>query len=71
MNNIRKLRKAHKLSVRELSLLSGVAMGNIYDLETGDQDIMECKFSTLIKLSKAFKCKVKDLFVDNSIKKRL
>lgn len=70
-NNIRKLRQQQKLSVRELSLISNVAMGNIYDLEKGRQDIMDCKLYTLVRLSKALKCRVKDLVVDKMIKRKI
>lgn len=71
MNNLRKHREKAKLSARELSLISGVAIANIYKVENGVIPITECKLSTLVKLAKALKCKVKDLIVDNSIKRKL
>ena len=71
MNNLRKYREKANLSARELSLISGVALANIYKVEKGIIPITECKLSTLVKLAKALKCKVKDLVVDMSIKRNL
>ena len=70
-NNVRKLRKQQKLSVRELSIISGVAMGTIYNIETNKLDLTECKLDTLIKLCKALKCRVKDLVIDKAIKRKI
>lgn len=71
MNNLRHYREQAKLSARELSLVSGVALATIYKIEKGVIPITECKLSTLVKLAKPLKCKVKDLVVEISIKRKL
>lgn len=70
-NSIQTIRKKRKLSAKDLAKISNVSMQNIYDLENDVRKIEDSKLITLVRLSKALKVKVKDLVVDNSIKRRL
>lgn len=55
-------RRNKHLSRRELSELSGVHEETIRALETGKNDPQDAKLSTLIKLAKVLKCKVRDFY---------
>ena len=69
MDNLAKIRKDKKLSRRELALLSGVAEQTIQSLEEGYSNIDDIKLSTLMKLSKALKCKPSALLGDDIAKR--
>lgn len=55
-------RRNKHLSRRELAEQSGVHEETIRALETGKNDPTEAKLSTLIKLAKVLKCKVRDFY---------
>lgn len=61
LHNLERIRKEKGLSRRELELLSGVKVITIHHIERGITNVDNIKLSTLIKLSKALKCRVKDL----------
>ena len=60
--SLRDKRQARGLSQRELGELSGVHEMTIKALENGTNNPDEAKLSTLIKLAKALKCKVRDFY---------
>ena len=62
MFKLKEIRKAKHLSRRELAELSGVNEQTIVALEIGKNDPFEAKLSTLLKLSKALHCKVRDFY---------
>lgn len=55
------IRKSQRLSRKDLSILSGVHFQTIYDLEKGNVVVENVKLSTLIKLAKALKTKVRKI----------
>lgn len=59
---LKEKRQAKKLSQRELGEISGVHEMTIKALENGTNNPDEAKLSTLIKLAKALKCKVRDFY---------
>lgn len=59
---LKEKRQAKKLSQRELGEISGVHEMTIKALENGTNNPDEAKISTLIKLAKALKCKVRDFY---------
>lgn len=60
--NLKEIRKNKGLSRRELAEESGVHEETIRALETGKNDPQDAKLSTLIKLARALKCRVRDLY---------
>ena len=76
MNSERKLegleniRKSRSLTRADLSKLSGVPKDTIHSLEKGRTNVDNVKLSTLIKLSKALRVKVRCL-VPVDVAKRL
>ena len=62
LESLKTLRKAKGLSRRELAEKSGVNQDTIRVLESGINDPMNIKLSTLIALCKALGCKAKHLF---------
>lgn len=60
--NLREIRQNKHLSRRELAELSGVNEQTIVALEIEKNDPFEAKLSTLIKLAKALRCKVRDFY---------
>lgn len=59
---LEEIRKAKGLSRRELAEKSGVKEMTIVFLENGKNDPNNAKLSTLVKLAKALKCKVRDFY---------
>lgn len=59
--NLERIRHEKCFSRRDLALLSGVSKETIQSLEQGINNVEQVKLATLIKLSKALKCKVSDL----------
>ena len=68
LHNLERIRKEKHLTRKDLEKLSGVKEITIHHIERGITDVDNIKLSTLIKLSKALKCKVKDL-VSNDLRK--
>lgn len=64
---IKNLRKARKLTRKELSLLSGVHPQTIVQLEKSERELYKAKLETLMKLSKALKCDIRALFPEGKI----
>ena len=62
LDTLRALRKSKGLSRRELAEKSGVNQDTIRTLESGINDPMNIKLSTLIALCRALGCKAKKLF---------
>lgn len=62
MFKLEEIRKAKGLSRRELAEKSGVKEMTIVFLENGKNDPKNAKLSTLVKLAKALKCKVRDFY---------
>lgn len=62
MFKLEEIRKAKGLSRRELAEKSGVNEMSIVFLENGRNDPNNAKLSTLVKLAKALKCKVRDFY---------
>lgn len=60
--NLAEIRKSKGLSRRELAEKSGVGELTIVCLENGTNDPGNAKLSTLVKLAKALKCKVRDFY---------
>ena len=60
--SLKEIRTNKGLSRRELAELSGVNEQTIVALEIGKNDPSEAKISTLIKLAKALRCKVRHLY---------
>ena len=58
MNRIRELRKARKLSQKELSELTGFSQVNISRYESGQRSF---DLETAVIIANALKCKVDDL----------
>ena len=67
MFGLKELRKAKGFSRRELELLSGVKQLTIVKLESDYKRLYVAKLETLVKLAKALKCKVSDLFPNGKI----
>lgn len=61
MTNLETIRKAKKLTRRELALLSGVKEITIRYYESGILDLSKAKLCVLISLAKALKVKVIDI----------
>ena len=59
---LKEKRKEKGLSREELAEKSGVANHTIVALESGINNPSNAKLSTLIKLAKALKCKVRDFY---------
>lgn len=62
MFKLEEIRKAQGLSRRELAKKSGIKEVTIVCLEDGTNDPNNAKLSTLVKLAKALKCKVRDFY---------
>ena len=61
MNNLQRKRREQKMTRKQLSLKSGISERTIESYEQGLRDIKNAKIETIIKLSKALNCEVKDL----------
>ena len=61
------IRKARGLNRRELELLSGVKRLTILTLEHDYKKLYVAKLETLVKLAKALRVKVSDLFPNGKI----
>ena len=59
---LREKRKEKHMTITQLSEISGVHLQTIRALEKGINDPREAKISTLIKLAKALKCKVRNFY---------
>lgn len=64
MFKLEEIRKTKELSRRELAEKSGVSEMTIVCLEDETNDPNNAKLSTLVKLAKALKCKVRDFYPD-------
>jgi len=62
MFKLREIRESKGLTRNELSKLSGVHSQTIEALETGKNNPLNAKISTLLALCKVLKCKVKNLY---------
>ncbi|MBQ2636985.1 MAG: helix-turn-helix transcriptional regulator [Methanobrevibacter sp.] len=60
--NLRKIRKEKGLTLQELADKSNVKVETIRALELKINDPSNAKMSTLVKLAKALKCKVRDFY---------
>lgn len=60
--NLRKIRKEKGLTLQELADKSSVKVETIRALELEINNPRHAKISTLIKLAKALKCKVRDFY---------
>lgn len=70
MIRLESIRKDRKLTRADLEKLSGVSRETIKALEKGINNIDEVKLSTLVKLARALKVKVRDI-VDKDIARKL
>ena len=61
MNKLKDKRTALGLSQSELAASSGVSLRMIQHYEQGFKDINKAQVGTIVKLSRALGCKVKDL----------
>lgn len=59
---LKDIRKSKKLTRKQLEDLSGVNEQTIKFLEQKTNDPNNAKISTLVKLAKALKCKVRDFY---------
>lgn len=59
---LKEIRKAKGLTGQELADKSGVKLETIRALEIGITNPDNAKLSTLVKLAKALKCKVRDFY---------
>lgn len=57
----KKYRKAASLTLDEMSKESGLSKGFLSRLESGDFDLKNISLETLIKLSKGYKIKIKEI----------
>lgn len=64
---LEEIRKNKGLSRRELAEKSGVNEQTIVSLENGRNDPGAAKLSTLIKLAKALRCKVRDFYPEEKV----
>ena len=62
MFRLKEIRKAKGLTLQELADKSGVKIETIRSLEYEINNPNNAKISTLIKLAKALKCKVRDFY---------
>jgi transcriptional regulator with XRE-family HTH domain len=62
MFKLKEIRKAKGLTLQELADKSGVKIETIRSLEYEINNPNNAKISTLIKLAKALKCKVRDFY---------
>lgn len=62
MFKLKEIRKAKGLTLQELADKSGVKIETIRSLEYEINNPSNAKISTLIKLAKALKCKVRDFY---------
>lgn len=60
--DLKHIRRGRGLSRRALSEISGVNDQTIKFLETHTNNPFDAKLSTLVKLAKALKCKVRDFY---------
>ena len=60
--NLREIRKERGLTLQELADKSNVKVETIRALELEINDPSNAKMSTLVKLAKALKCKVRDFY---------
>jgi len=60
--NLKEIRKKRGLTRKELAIKSETNEQTIFALESGKNNPSEAKISTLIKLAKALKCKVRDFY---------
>lgn len=56
-NKIRQIRRAKEITIKELSKKTGLAYGNLWNVEHGS----DVKLSTLYKIASVLDCKVADL----------
>ncbi len=56
-NNIRRIRRAKDITIKELASKDGLAYGNLWHVEHGS----DVKLSTLCKIAEALNCNVSDL----------
>lgn len=56
-NNIRKIRRAKEITIKDLSEKTGLAYGNLWNVEHGS----DVKLSTLYKIAEALECTVTEL----------
>ena len=62
MFKLKEIRKAKGLTLQELADKSGVKIETIRSLEYEINNPNNAKISTLIKIAKALKCKVRDFY---------
>ena len=56
-NNIRRIRRAKDITIKELASKAGLAYGNLWNVEHGS----DVKLSTLYKIAEVLECTVSDL----------
>ena len=61
MTNLRRKRLENGLSRKELAIQSGIKLRTIESYEQRLRNINKVKIETLIKLSKALNCEIKDI----------
>ena len=70
-NRIKELRKANKLSARQLSEKTSLDLYTIYRLEWGYLQLGNSSLITIVKLCKVFKCKAHELFKTSDMREYL
>lgn len=65
--SLRSFRKKEKLTKKQLSDLTGISMRTIDDYETGKRDINGAKIKTVLKLSEALGCRMRDILDDEEL----
>ena len=63
--NLKKILKDKKMTIKELSKLSGVKLGTLYDITK--RDSFNVRPETLEKIAKTLNIEVADLFLDESV----
>lgn len=69
-NMLKDQRKEKKMSQNELSKLSGVNPRMIQFYEQEKKNINGAKLATLISLSNALDCRIRDILTDDDLKKQ-
>lgn len=71
INNLKKIREKHKLTLQELSNRTGLSLHEIHFLESDKLDLKKASFSTILKLCDALETTPYRLFIDKEYAKSL
>ena len=61
-NKLKEIRIKKGISQKELSEKTGISLKAISSYEQGSRDLIKASFENIIKISKALKCDIFDLF---------